>query len=73
MESNGMHHVMNVGKEVQTVFYAAQPCLGSLDVSHYVGAALTTDLVIWTSSQMTFGQDKWTGRTEGSRDRETAE
>ena len=29
----------------------------------------SSDLVIWTSSQMTFGQDKWTGRTEGTRDK----
>ena len=30
----------------------------------------SSDLVIWTSSQMTFGQDKWTGWTEGSVDKE---
>ena len=74
IESNCRTCVMNIGDEVQTVFYTSR---GAPNLVWATWMCLSgcwvqpspTDLVIWTSSQMTFGQDKWTGRTEGTRDK----
>ena len=74
IQSSGIDHAMNKARrfelfstELDVALFGVQLCAW-MCLTRWVQPS--TDLVIWTSSQMTFGQDKWTGWTEGSVDKE---